>query len=102
MGARERGGLRPRLAQVEDRALADQRVLLRLLACALGRLQHRQQALARGAGRVERPALDQSLDRALVDRTRVDALAEVPQRAERSPLFAAALDRLHGGVAHAL
>ena len=35
------------------------------------------------AGRAERAALDQRLDRLLVDRAVVDALAEVPQRGER-------------------
>src|SRR5436309_38629 len=64
-------------AQVEDRALAGQRVLLGLLACALGLLEHLKHPLAGRTGRAERPALDQCLDRFLVDRTTVDARAEV-------------------------
>ena len=39
--------------------------------------------LRRRPGRVERAALDQALDRPLVDRARVDPLAEVPDRVER-------------------
>ena len=70
--------------EVEDRALADQRVLLGLLARALGLLEHRQHALAGGAGRAERAALDQRLDRLLVDRAAVDARAEVEQVEERT------------------
>ena len=62
-----RGALSGRLEEVEDRALADLGVLLDLLAGALGLLEHREHALARRAGRAEGPALDQRLDRALVD-----------------------------------
>ena len=83
-------------AEVEDRALADERVLLGLLARPLGLLEHREHALARVAGRAEGAALDQRLDRLLVDRAVVDAGAEVPQVAERAPLLAGALDRLDG------
>ena len=50
----------------------------------------------------KRAALDQRLDRLLVDRAGVDALAEVPQRGERPALLARALDRLDGLVADAL
>ncbi len=64
--------------EVEDRALADLGVLLSLLASPLGLLQHGQHALARGAGRAQRAALEERLDRLLVDRAAVDALAEVP------------------------
>ena len=58
--------------------------------------------LRRRAGRAERAALDQRLDRLLVDRAAVDALAEVPQRGERAALLARALDRLDRLVADAL
>ena len=88
--------------QVEDRALADQRVLLDLLAGRLRLLEHVQHALAARPGRAERAALDQRLDRLLVDRAVVDALAEVPQRGELPALLARALDRLDGLVADAL
>ena len=86
----------PPLAEVEDRALADQRVLLRLLPRPLRLLEHLEHAPPRRAGRAERAALDQRLDRLLVDRAGVDALAEVPQRGERPALLARALDRLDG------
>jgi hypothetical protein len=61
-----------------------------------------QHPLARGAGGVEGAALDQRLDRALVHGPGVHALAEVPQRRERAPLLARALDLLHGGEPDAL
>ena len=67
--------------EVEDRALTDLRVLLGLLARGLRLLEHREHALAAGPGGAERAALDQRLDRLLVDRAAVHALAEVPQRA---------------------
>src|ERR1700739_441455 len=88
------------LLQVEDRALADQRVLLDFLAFGLRRLEHVDHALARRVGGTERAALDQRLDRLLVDGPAVDPLAEVPQRGELAVL-AGALDRLHGLVADA-
>ena len=88
--------------QVEDRALADQRVQLGLLPRGLGLLEHREHPLAARAGRAEGAALDQRLDRLLVDRAGVDALAEVPQRGEAPALLARALDRLDRLVADAL
>src|SRR2546430_11518440 len=51
-----------------------------------------------GAGRVERAALDQALDCALVHRPRVDPLAEVPQRLELA-LCTGVEDRLDRRVA---
>ena len=82
--ARRRRPLAAEAAEVEDRALADLRVELRLLARRpapdSSTVEH---APARGAGRAERAALDQRLDRLLVDGAAVDALAEVPQRRER-------------------
>ena len=77
-------------------------VLLGLLAGRLGLLEHRQHALAAGAGRAERAALDQRLDRLLVDRAAVDPLAEVEQVGERTVLLARPLDRLDRRVADAL
>ena len=58
--------------------------------------------LRRGAGGAEGAALDQGLDRLLVDRAAVDPLAEVPQRAEVAALLARLLDGLDGLVADAL
>ena len=70
-------------AEVEDRALADQRVLLRPPARPPAPARAPQHPLARRAGRAERAALDERLDRLLVDGAVVDALAEVPDRGER-------------------
>src|ERR1700704_5090752 len=101
-----RGGRRRRVlsrfCQVEDRALTDQGVLLGLLSGALRLLEHRQHALATRACRAERTALDQGLDRLLVYRAVVDALAEVPQRGELAAILARPLDRLDRLVADAL
>src|SRR5207248_8282346 len=69
-------------AEIEDGSLADQRVLPSLLARPLSLLEHREHALARGSGGAECAAFDQRLDRLLVDRTPVDARAEIPQVAE--------------------
>ncbi len=82
--------------EVEDRALADQRVLLGLLPGALGLLEHVSMPLRRGAGGAEGAALDQRLDRLLVHRAAVDPGAEVPQVPERSALLPRPLDRLDG------
>ena len=79
------------VAEIEDRALADLRVLLLLGAGALRLLEHGEHPLARRAGRAERAALDQRLDRPLVDRRAVDAAAEVPDRLERPALLAGGL-----------
>src|SRR5262249_46213239 len=91
----------PRI-EVEDRPLADLRVELGLLAGCLCAFEHREHALARRAGRPERAALDERLDRLLVDGPRVDPCAEVPQRLERPAAVASRLDRLDRGVADAL
>jgi hypothetical protein len=91
--------------QIEDRALPDLRVLLQLLACPLGLLEDFEHPLAGRAGGAERAALDQRLDRLLVDRAVVDALAEVPDRAEWAGglrISARPFDRLDGLVADAL
>src|SRR5271168_2824821 len=89
-------GRRARIVvEVEDRALADERILLDLLARPLGLLEHLEHALAARSGRAERAALDQRLDRLLVDRSAVHALAEIPQRNELSARLARPLDRLN-------
>src|SRR3954463_8736464 len=90
------------VAEVEDAPLADLGVELRLLARGLRLLEHAEHALARSPGGAEGAALDERLDRALVDRARVDAGAEVPDRAELPALLAGRLDRLDGREAHAL
>src|SRR3954466_6836292 len=90
------------VAEVEDAPLADLGVQLRLLARGLRLLEHAEHALARGPGGAEGAALDQRLDRALVDRPGVDAGAEVPDRPELPALLARRLDRLDGREAHAL
>src|SRR5207248_2111501 len=88
--------------EVEDRCLADERVLLCLLPGRLRLLEHFKHALAAGPGRTEGSALDQRLDRLAVHSPAVDALAEVPQRAELAPLAARLLDRLDGLIADSL
>ena len=64
--------------------------------------EHVQHALARRAGRVERAALDQALDRLLVDGARVDPRAEVPDRGERPAVLARLEDLLDRRVADVL
>src|SRR3954466_1556320 len=102
-GHQGRGGVaRAEIAEVEDAPLADLGVELRLLARGLRLLEHAEHALARSPGGAEGAALDQRLDRALVDPARVDAGGEVPDRAELPALLAGRLDRLDGREAHAL
>src|SRR6185437_5603648 len=76
-----------RVAEVEDRPLAEQLVGLLLLApgeCLLETFEHPSPRRPR---RVERPTLDERLERALVDGLRVDALGEIPDRRERATLL---------------
>src|SRR5206468_2457523 len=80
--------------EIEDRSLPDLGVELGLLPGGLRLLEDAEHALARIAGGPECAALDERLDRALVDRARIDAGAEVPQRRERPALLARRLDRL--------
>ena len=86
-GRGERVGRRRRVAEaaeVEDRALADlRRPAGRFWPAACAESSTSSMPLARRAGGAEGAALDQRLDRALVDRAAVHALAEVPQRRER-------------------
>ncbi len=64
--------------EVEDRPLPHERVLLRLLPRRLRGFEHFEHPLAGRAGGAERAALDERLDRLLVDSTGIHALAEVP------------------------
>src|SRR5207244_7949208 len=91
----------PSRFEIEDRALADERVLLGLLPRRLGLLEDREHALAAGPGGAQRTTLDERLDRLLVHGAGVDPFAEVPQRGEPA-LRAGVLDRLHRLVADAL
>ena len=103
VGARSpAGGVLLAFLEVEDRALSDEGVLLGLLARRLGLLEHFEHPPAGGTGGAEGAALDERLDRLLVDRAGVHALAEVPQRIELAVLLAGPFDRLHGLVADAL
>ena len=86
---------------VEERGLAHQPVLRELLPVAERLLEDGEHPHPRLAGRVERAALDERLERALVDDLRVDALREVPDRVER-PVLARRDDPLRGGLPHVL
>src|SRR3954452_19366137 len=90
------------LEQVADRALA--LVAGVVLAAAPGErlVEDVDHALAGGAGRVERAAFDQRLERALVDDLRVDPLGEVPDRLERPALRAGGDDRTARALADVL
>ena len=79
-GARLGPGPPPPRSKIEP--WPELRVLLGLLARGRGMAARLEHALAGAAGGVERAALDQALDRALVDRAGVDPLAEVPERGE--------------------
>src|SRR5215210_953870 len=92
------GGLVRAGAEVEDRALAEPRVLLGLLAGTGRHRQCLQHAPSCGAGRVQGAALDQALDRPLVDGAVVYALAELIERGELAAGLASLEDRLHGLV----
>ncbi len=87
--------------EIEDRALADLGVLLRLLTSRLRLFEYREHAHARCAGGAKGAALDQRLDRLLVHSPAVDALAEVKDVDER-PIRTRGFDRLHGRVADPL
>src|SRR5207253_84345 len=65
-------------------------------------LETGEHALARRAGRVERAALDERLERPLVHDLRVDALGEVPDRRERPALLPRTHDRAARGLADVL
>ena len=84
--------------EVEDGSLATARVLLVLLSGRLRLGEHLEHPPPRRPGRVESPALHQALDRPLVDRPRVDAVAEIPDRLELAARLTRADDRLHRRV----
>ena len=88
--------------EVEDRALAGEPVGVLLAAPGERLLEQREHALARRPGRVERAALDEALERALVHDLRVDALAEVPERREGAAFLAGRDDRADGRLADVL
>src|SRR5207245_2813656 len=75
---------------------------LGLLPSRLRLLEHRKHPPAAGAGRPERSALDQCLDRLAVDRAGIHTLAEIPQGCEGPALLARALDGLDRLIADAL
>src|SRR5207253_6829765 len=90
------------VAEVEDRALAEQLVGLLLLSPGERLLEAFEHPAPRRAGRVERTALDERLERALVDGLGVDALGEIPDGRERPTLLARPHDRAAGGLADVL
>jgi hypothetical protein len=81
------------VAEVEDRALAKQLVGLLLLSPGERLFEAFEHPAPRRAGRIERAALDERLERPLVDGLRVDALGEVPDRRECPALLARPHDR---------
>src|SRR5262249_19890310 len=89
-------------AEVEDRTLAGETVCRMAIAPGERGLEAFEHPLARGAGRVERAALDQRLQGTLVDDSRIDSLREVPDRLERPVLLARRDDRARGAVADVL
>ena len=73
-------------AAVEDRGLAGEPVGRDALAVPESGVERGEHPHPRRAGRVERAALHERLERALVQRLRVDALGELPDRLERPAL----------------
>src|SRR6266446_2066846 len=86
------------LLLAEERALPEQTVRLRPCPARQGRLQRIEHSLPRCTGRVQRTALHQRLERALVRGLRIDALAELPDRAEAAALLPRADDRARCGL----
>src|SRR3954468_13768004 len=91
---RTAGVRRTLITQIEDGSLTQLGILLNLAARSLCLGKDFQHPRTRGTGRVEGTALDERLDRLLVDATAVDALAEIPDRDDRP----ARLARLDDGV----
>src|SRR6185437_2598761 len=81
------------IAEVEDRALPEELVRLLLLPPRERLLEALEHPAPRAAGRVERAALHERLERTLVHDLRVDALGEIPDRRERLALLARPHDR---------
>src|SRR5262245_62906512 len=87
---------------VKDGALAGEPVGLLLPAPRERGLERLPHAAPSRARRVERAALDERLERALVHELRVDALAEVPDGREEPALLPRGDDRANGALAHVL
>ena len=87
---------------VEDRRLAGEPVGGGALPVAERGVERREHAHARRPGRVERAALHERLERALVQDLRVDTLGELPDRLERPALGPDADDRLGRRLADVL
>ena len=83
----------------EERLLPAQALVLRALPVRERVLERLEHPAARAAGRVERPTLDQRLERALVHDLRVDPLGELPERRERRALVTRRDDRPRGRIA---
>src|SRR3989442_258635 len=79
---RPRGRLRLLVGEVEDRSLAAQAIVLRLLARGLRLAEHCEHATSCRTRRIERPAFDEALYRLPVDGAGIHARAEVPDRFE--------------------
>ena len=87
---------------VEDGGLAGEAVGRGPLPVPEHRVEGGQHAEPRRAGGVERAALHERLERALVEHLRIDALGERPDRLERPALGADSNDRVRGGLPHVL
>src|SRR5205823_8193547 len=75
-----------RVLDLEHRLLAEEEIFLQLRSrpeCLLDCIEHPP---PRSPGRIERAAVDERLQRALVHDLRVDALGEIPERAEGAGL----------------
>ena len=89
-------------AEVEDRPLAGEPVGLHPSTPRRGLLEHLDHPAARVAGRVQRAAPNQRLQRPLVRDLRIDALGEVPDRRERPAVTPRRDDRPRRRVADVL
>src|SRR5438034_10721986 len=83
---------------VEDRALAGEPVGVLPAAERQRLVDDVEHPPPCRAGRIERTALDERLERAPVDDLGIDPLGEVPERLERAALLAGADDRPAGGL----
>jgi hypothetical protein len=92
------GGVRP----AEEARLPRLAVALALLPALHRRVDRRVERRAPGVGPVEAAALDEALDHAPVHAARVDAVAEVEQRAERPALAPGRQHQLDGALADVL
>src|SRR5213594_4060545 len=90
------------VAEVEDRALPREAVGLLPLPPRERVLDDLEHPATRRVGGVERAALHERLERALVRALRIDALREIPDRRELTALVARPDDRARGRVADVL